>query len=585
MPEALLLTLQIPLNTNLVFTHNSLKKDIYVLGTGLSHNGSSVLLKNGRVLVGIEKERLSRIKHDGGNDSLTTEYCLKAAGIGLDEIDLVVQCENFVIPSKNEFKGPRVFKNYPDEKFVSISHHLAHAYSVIGTCPYKKFNILVIDGCGSPYDQCNDENLPDLKELNLNFSDGLICEKDSYYHYDGTKLHTLFKDFSPLNTQKSPWLPTTNHSIGGFYSAISHYCFGNMDDVGKLMGLAPLGKPEIQHEAFYFEKGRVFLSPQWDQPLTTPAHHWEGFKQNRQHYANMAFWAQREVERAVEYILESRLKGETATPLAYTGGVALNAVANSRLIRKGVVNQLYIEPAAADNGIALGCAFYGWLEIVKGKRQIHDGSTCFGSSYSFSASKETINTLKNCSIKELDEENLLEQTARLIANNKTVGWFQGGCEFGPRALGRRSILANPSNRSMQDHINSHIKFREDFRPFAPSILPEELHNLFQDKLNSPYMVLVDRPIDSAINQLAAVIHVDGSSRTQTVEKGWNPRFYKLLKTLKKHTGVGAVLNTSFNKKGQPMVEKPEEAIDLFLNSAMDALVIENHLISKQSFVY
>lgn len=529
--------------------------------------------------MGIEKERLSRLKHDGGNDTLSVEYCLQTAGITLDQVDIVVQCENFVIPSKNQFKGRRVFDSFPEERFHSISHHLAHAYSAIGTCPFHEFYVMVIDGCGSPHDQCIDRDFS-LSELDLNDTDGLICEKDSFYFYNGHELHTLFKDFSPLNTQKSPWLPTTNHSIGGFYSAVSHYCFGNLNDVGKLMGLAPLGRPIIQHEVFRFANGRVFMKDDWDKPLTDPATDWENFKLRKDHYANIAYWAQEQIEQAVEYIFNSRIKNRPNLPLAYSGGVALNAVANSKLLQKRIIEQLYIEPAAADNGIALGCAFYGWLEILKKERHLHDGNTCFGKSYPFSVIEEQFVGLENYYIENLEEETLLKKTAGLIAQNKTVGWFQGACEFGPRALGRRSILANPSNEGMQDHINSTIKFREDFRPFAPALLEEELPFLFQDKLRSPYMILVDRPLESAKEKLKAVIHVNGTARTQTVDPNWNPKFHRLIQALKEETGLGVVLNTSFNKKGQPIVETPKEAIELFINSAMDALVIENHLICK-----
>ena len=554
-------------------------KDVYVLGTGLSHNGSSVLLKNGRVLVGIEKERLSRLKHDGGNDTLSVEYCLQTAGITLDQVDLVVQCENFVIPSKNQFKGKRVFESYSEDRFYAISHHLAHAYSAVGTCPFESFYVMVIDGCGSPHDQCLDRDFS-LTELNLDTEHGLICEKDSFYFYNGRQLQTLFKDFSPLNTQKSPWLPTTNHSIGGFYAAVSHYCFRNLNDIGKLMGLAPLGKPEIQHEAFRFDNGRVFLKDDWDNPLKSPATDWQDFKLRKDHFANIAHWAQEQIEKAVEYIFDSRLKGRPSLPLAYSGGVALNAVANGKLLQKHMIDEFYIEPAAADNGLALGCAFYGWLEILKKERQPHDGDTCFGKSYQFPNLEDQIDGLQNCTVEYLDEETLLRKTAGYIAQNKTVGWFQGACEFGPRALGRRSILANPSNEGMKDHINRNIKFREDFRPFAPALLVEELPALFQDQFQSPYMILVDRPLESAKEKLRSVIHVNGTARTQTVDPHWNPKFHRLIQAIKAETGLGVVLNTSFNKKGQPMVETPKEAIELFINSALDVLVIENHLICK-----
>ncbi len=564
-----------------------MSKDIYVLGTGLSHDGSAVILKNGEIAIAIEKERLSRIKHDGGNDNLAIQYCLDALGITMKDIALAVQCENFVIPERNRFQGERIFKSYPKIPLHSISHHLAHAYSTIGTSPFSAFNILVIDGCGSPYQQCTEDLYPPLEDLEL-YEDGLhglICEKDSFYHYDGENLKVLFKDFSEMDIPKANavQMPTTKHSIGGFYAYISQYCFGNMSDAGKLMGLAPFGNENAYtQEAFSFDNGRVFLREEWKKVLQTPALGYHDFQKSFQYYADIAFWAQKEVEKAINYIVESRTSLNGNQPLCYSGGVALNAVANAKMIQKGLVNQLYIEPAAADNGLALGCAYYGWLELLKGKRKQHNRNTCFGISYSDEDVAKTLkNSFSNLNVTHFQNRSqFLSSTAKLIDEGKTIGWFQGRSEFGPRALGSRSILASPFDERMQLHINQNIKFREDFRPFAPAVLAKDVHLYFKHGFESPYMILVDEVKEEWSNKLKAVSHINGSARVQTAEGSWNKPFYELLLELKNISGHGMVLNTSFNKKGQPIVETPQQAIELFSESALDVLAIENYIIQK-----
>ncbi|WP_422356072.1 carbamoyltransferase [Roseivirga pacifica] len=559
-----------------------MKKDVYVLGTGLSHNGSAVILKNGKIAIGIEKERISRIKHDGGNDSLAVQYCLNALNITLADIDLVVQCENFCTPPQDQFSGKRLFEDYPEPQFHTISHHLAHAYSAVGMSPFKAFNVLVMDGCGSPYEQCIEPDKPLLTDIHLADEVGMVCEKDSFYHYDGKTLKTIFKDFSPMEsiTHTGYQLPTTRHSIGGFYAAVSNYCFGNMDDVGKLMGLAPYGrKSKIDFNPFELKDGRVFLKGDWYSPLITPNNSWDGLKSNFGHYAEVAFWAQQQVEIAVAYTVNHRQSLSPNFPLCYSGGVALNAVANGKLVQQGLVKSLFPEPAAADNGLALGCAYYGWLELLQGNKVQHDGSTCFGKTYT---NEEVLKAIQNYPVSftyhPIDDDYTV--ITKLIESGKTVGWFQHGAEFGPRALGRRSILANPTIAEIGKHINNNIKFREDFRPFAPAVLKEDAHLYFEYAYESPYMIMVDKVKQASKDILAATTHVDGSARVQTVTEDWNPRFYNLLIAMKRQTGHGVLLNTSFNKKGQPIVETPEQALALFNETAMDVLVIENYLILK-----
>jgi len=561
---------------------------IYVLGTGLSHNGSAVLLKNGRVCVGIEKERISRKKHDGGNDTLAIQYCLDAEGIELKDLALVVQCANFDIPDRNQFRGERIFANTDFPKIVNISHHLAHAYSAVGTSPFSECAVMVIDGCGSPLDQFLSMH-PEQKEyINPNFLNEMqmLCEKDSFYHFDGQKLSPLLKDFSPMAQIASTdlKLPTTQHSIGGFYAAISHYVFGDMDDVGKLMGLAPFGNAkDFNFDAFEFQSGRILVKDDWKKYFTNPSKVYEYFKEHFSYYADVAKWAQEQVEKAVITCITNRLEQFPHKNLCYTGGVALNAVANAKLEDAQIAETIYFEPAAGDNGLALGCAYYGWLEYLNMPKVVHDGSTCFGKQYSEKEIEEALKKEVGSAYNQKNfenEEDLMSYCAKQLHEGKTMGWFQSGAEFGPRSLGRRSILAHPAVEGMKLHINRDIKFREDFRPFAPAVLKEKVQDYFESGRNSPYMILVDKTRPEYLNQLINVTHCDGSARVQTVEETWNPRFYKLLREFEKQSGIAVLLNTSLNKKGMPIVETPEEALYLFGISALDILVLENIVVEK-----
>lgn len=564
-----------------------MSKPIYVLGTGLSHNGSAVLLKNGRICVAIEKERITRIKHDGGNDTVAIQYCLDAEGITLEDIAVVVQCENFVLPKRDFFKGERVFADSKHTKIIDISHHLAHAYSAIGTSPFSDCNVMVIDGCGSPLEQlihlhpeqkdCIDNSFFEVNQMQ--------CEKDSFYHFDGQKLTPLIKDFSVMAelTSSKFQLPTTQHSIGGFYASISNYVFGDMDDVGKLMGLAPFGKSGIyDFDAFEFQSGRVLVKDDWKHHFTNPSQGYDYFKKHFDYYANVAKWAQEQVEKAVIYCIKHRVEQFPNENLCYSGGVALNAVANAKLDDLNLIQNLYIEPAAADNGLALGCAYYGWLEYLKMPKVAHDGSTCFGKNYTKDEVNEAVVSPEEYSQTEFDnEDELLSYCAKKLNEGKTIAWFQSGSEFGPRSLGRRSILAHPGITGMKDHINRNIKFREDFRPFAPAVLQEKVGDYFEVGRNSPYMILVDRTKKEFLNQLQNITHQDGSARVQTIEKSWNPKFYKLVEAFEKVSGIAVVLNTSLNRKGMPIVETPTQAFQLFKETALDVLVIEDTVLEKR----
>lgn len=565
--------------------------DTYVLGTGLSHNGSAVLLKNGQVCVAIEKERLSRIKHDGGNDTLAIQYCLDTEGITLENLAVIVQCANFAIPEREEFGGRRIFARCEQPPLINISHHLAHAYSAIGNAPFTECAVMVIDGCGSflhHYLEIHPEQKPFIPSSILEQVQ-LQAEKDSFYYFDGDKLQPVWKDFSVMSAPTgSPLdLPTTKHSIGGFYSAISHYIFGDMNDVGKLMGLAPFGNSGVyKFDAFEFDdSSSLLVKEEWKNHFTNPSSDYEYFKSHFSYYADVAKWAQEQVEQAVLQCIQYRLAKFPHKNFCYAGGVALNAAANAKLLEKGLADNVYFEPAAADNGLALGCAYYGWLEYLKQARVKHTGSTCFGKSYGPAAIQKAIDQYSDNKYEQqhyLSEDELLRYVAGQLNNNKTVAWFHAGSEFGPRSLGRRSILAHPGQAQLKDHINKNIKFREDFRPFAPAVLKDQAAQYFVAGRDSPYMIVLDQTRPEYLDQLQNVTHYDGTARVQTVDGTWNKRFFKLLTEFHRQSGIPVLLNTSMNKKGTPMVETPAEALQLFRETALDILVLENTVLTKNS---
>jgi carbamoyltransferase len=563
-------------------------KPIYILGTGLSHNGSAVLLKDGVICVAIEKERVSRVKHDGGNDTMAIQYCLDVEGIELDDIALVVQCENFNIPERGQFKGKRIFAHSDEPKIVNISHHLAHAYSAVGTSSFEECHVMVIDGCGSPLEQYLSLHPEQLENVDAIFlqETKMQCEKDSFYHFDGQKITPLYKDFSIMSVfdTASLSLPTTQHSIGGFYASISKYVFGDMDDVGKLMGLAPYGETGVyDFDAFEFISERLYVREDWKKHFENPSEGYGYFKEHFQYYANIARWAQEQVEKAVLQCFTNRITVFPHQNVCYSGGVALNAVANAKLLDHEIVANLYIEPAAADNGLALGCAFYGWLDYLQKPKVKSNGSTCFGKTYSREEIVSAIEGLpeKDYLQKEFaSEEDLLHYCAGKLNDGKVLGWFRSGSEFGPRSLGRRSILAHPGIDGLKDHINKNIKFREDFRPFAPAVLEDKVGEYFEKGRYSPYMILVDKTKSEYLEQLKNVTHKNGSARVQTIDKEWNLRFSKLVEAFYEQSKIGVLLNTSLNRKGMPMVETPEEALQLFQESALDVLVLEDIILEK-----
>ena len=556
---------------------------VYVLGTGLSHDGSVCLLADGEVILAIEKERLTRHKHDGWNDRLAMQYVLDNAGITLDDVALVVQNENFGMFRQGNTQYDEQNRLLSDAtQVVTISHHLAHAYSALGPCGFDQTAVFVVDGCGNAYEDCIDVAPGTLLGSIPPGLEHLYYEKDSYYTSKGGTLETVAKDFSPWGAKGWPLTPpTTLHSIGGVYQALSHYVFGDFSDSGKLMGLAPYGRSgRFDFPIFELRDGQAFMCRESLQFFTSPAKSRTALKANFEYYADVAYHVQREVEHALLYVLRDRFRRCPSRNLAYGGGVALNAVANTRLLREAGFEHIFIQPAAGDNGLAIGCAYYGWLQVLGRDRVRSSGSTYLGASYPADRVRRAIAKLAD-RVSVEQSADVTAQTARLLADGKVVAWYRGGAEFGPRALGHRSILAHPGLPGMRDHINSKIKFREDFRPFAPSVIAGKAARYFDcEGCDSPYMIQVFDVRPEYRDQLTNVVHEDGSSRLHTVTEESEPAYFQLLEQFEALTGLPVLLNTSLNKRGMPIVETPEEALSFFMDCALDAIVLDDMIVTK-----
>lgn len=556
---------------------------VYVLGAGLSHDGSVCLLADGEVILAIEKERLTRLKHDGWNDRLAMQYVLDHAGITLDDVAVVVQNENFGMFRKGNTQYDDQNRLLTDAtRVVTISHHLAHAYSAFGPCGFDQTAVLVVDGCGNAHEDCIDV-APGTQVGCIPPGLGhTYYEKDSYYTSQDGTLQTIAKDFSPWGAQGWPLSPpTTLHSIGGVYQALSYYVFGDFSDSGKLMGLAPYGVPgRFDFPIFELRDGQAFVCRESLDLFARPAQSRTALKANFKYYADVACHAQREIERALLYVLRDRFSRCRSRNLAYAGGVALNAVANTRLLREAGFERIFIQPAAGDNGLAIGCAYYGWLQVLGRTRVRSSGTTYLGASYPADRIRSAIAKFDD-RVNVEQSADVAAHTAQMLADGKVVGWYRGGAEFGPRALGHRSILAHPGLSGMRDHINSNIKFREDFRPFAPSVVAHKAARYFDcDGCDSPYMIQVFSVRPEYRDQLTNVVHEDGSSRLHTVTEESEPTYFRLLEEFEALTGLPVLLNTSLNKRGTPIVETPEEALSFFMDCALDAIVLDDMVVTK-----
>lgn len=575
------------------------KKRTYVLGLNTyDHDVSACLLRDGEIAYAIAKERVTREKHASGFYKEVIDYCLDAEGITLDDIDLVVRnCYILPVP---EMEDRLLYQDLPgflpeyeradakshpyflsrSDKVVSISHHLAHAYSAFAVSPFEEGAIMIVDGVGSYRSDVN-ESFPATDAATP-----LARESESYYKFSGSKLECLKKVWMEPDRGFLSDEFYNMPGLGALYSRASTYIFGDWNKCGELMGLAPYGRPGNVKPLMQI-KDNTLTVPRWTSELSKPyiadsEQKWETSPLMK-HWEDLAWRVQDDTEKVLLARAEWLRETTGAKNLCIAGGVALNCVANGRVARESGFENVWIQPAAGDDGIAIGCAYYGWLEILKQPRSFVMDHSYVGRRYSDQeVSEATAKFLVSVQTTQTKSDNIARDTAKLLADQKVIGWFQDRSEFGPRALGNRSLLADPRKPEMKDILNSRVKHRQPFRPFAPIVLYERAKEIFEGEEDSPFMLIAKNVRPEWRDKIPAIVHVDGTARVQTVREETNPTLYRLLKEFDALTGVPVLINTSFNVKGEPIIETPRDAVICFLTTGIDHLVMHDTLVSKNA---
>ncbi|MEO8192491.1 MAG: carbamoyltransferase C-terminal domain-containing protein [Gemmatimonadales bacterium] len=580
---------------------------MYILGINAYHaDGSAVLIHDGELVVALEEERFRRIKHWAGFPTVTIQRCLDIAGItGADIAHVAIS------------RDPRA--NLLRKAAFAVTNRMSISNIVNRTRNLKKVNeiheplaaALGVDRPALPKVHFVEHHPAHLASAFFvsPFEDAAVCAIDGFGDYISTSLAAGKGNHIDVLAKVS-----YPHSLGVFYTAVTQFLgFHNYGDEFKVMGLAPYGAPDYVDElrklvtlepGGMFELERTYFR-HWDEGVEME---WEGgspsmgrlftpelesllgpARQKEEpltpRHENLARSLQAVYEEAAFHVLNG-LWDRTHNPrLCLAGGCAMNSVANGKVRDNTPFREVYIQPAAGDNGTALGAAFHVWNQVLGMPRgfEMHHGY--WGTEYpdtdprSLSLPDDDAEWIFDAET-HADELDVCRVTAQLIADGNVVGWYQGKMEWGARALGNRSILADARRGDMRDLINLKIKFREKFRPFAPSILEEALDDYFVDAAADPFMqqVYPVRPEKRAV--LPAITHTDGSGRLQTVSPKSNPRYHRLISEFASLTGVPVILNTSFNEN-EPIVDTPQQALDCFLRTRMDVIVVNNTVIRRR----
>jgi len=552
-----------------------------VLGFSVGHDKGAVIIEDGKVIVGITQERISRVKHDGAHQGglipfESINYCLNSIGITYKEIDLFV----YSTTELEDKTAADFFRKYNDisyDRLFFIPHHLAHAYSTFFSSGFDDAAVIVADASGSILNFKNKLHLwYEVDRTGLN-PDEDWTEGISIYHFKKNEYNEVYKKWIkypvPIDTNEGV-------SVGTVYSQGSLQLIYEPNEhtwpAGKLMGLASYADGEIVKEAPEYVQDLgddIYIPNNAIYPKVT----WESDFFSR---ACVAGIYQREQERA-SLILAKIAKDKTGSKnVCVAGGSFLNCNSNERILNSGLYENCYFIPPSDDSGIPLGCAWFAYQKLTD-IAEVEQLSPYLGKSYSKNDVVEALNEYPGLKYTEYDNFDLLiNEISYWLTQNRVIGWFQGGSEIGPRALGNRSILASPIKLWMTGHINSDIKKREWYRPFAPAVLFEHQSEVFESDVYSPYMLLTTTVKEDWRNKIPAVVHIDNSARHQSVTEKNNPKFYSLIKKFYEKTNVPVLLNTSFNGPKEPIVETPKEAINTFLENNLDYLVINNFIISK-----
>ena len=591
---------------------------MFVLGISCYfHDAAAALLSDGQLVAAAEEERFTRKKHDYEFPEQAIEFCLRTAQIRAEDLDYVVFFEKPFLKFERLFltclqtfpKSWRVFQDamvtwlgdklwirhliqkklgVRPERILFSEHHLSHAASAFLCSPFDEAALLTVDGVGEwttasiGVGKANQIRL--LKEIRFPHSLGL--------------LYSAFTAFLGFEVNE------------GEYKVMGMAPFGEpryVDKVAKLINLNNDGSFEldIDYFSFHYSSTRTF-NRKFETLFGTPRRSDDFFFTSKtdfpsyygakpgnysdlcranEYYADIAASIQAVVEDAVLGMAREAHRTTGLTRLCMAGGVALNSVANSRILKETPFTELYVQPAAGDGGGALGAALYGWHVALGKPRGFVMDHAYWGEQHAMSEVKSFVDDQRIAHQCFSSDDALIDRVVAMLADGKVTGWSQGRFEWGPRALGNRSILADPRRADMKDIVNLKIKFREPFRPFAPSVIAERAEEYFDlpDAMRqypARFMLYVTPVRDAHRHELPAITHVDGTARLQTVWRDSNPRYYRLIERFGAATGVPIVLNTSFNLRGEPIVNSPAEAYSTFMNSGMDALVIENVLIEK-----
>ena len=563
---------------------------MWIIGISKSHNGAVALIKDGKVVVAIQAERISRIKRQAielKDDKLLikkcVDYCLNYAGIKYSSIESICICTPWDVSYIENSTLFSFIGGKPDKykNTYYVPHHLAHAEYSLHYSNLSPGIVLVVDGSGSKEIDRKKFNLPEDK--NPNFISHVKPngkETISAYFFDGKKL-TLIYRLSPstvsedgINSQSYGFL----QSIGHYWWWASNYCCGSHSEAGKIMGLAASGDPNVHRNLKILsitDDGLVKINyTKLYEKFNKPNVFGKDLSFNK-YYSNIAAMVQNDTEEILLKILQF-LKNKFPTKnLYFSGGVALNVVANEKIINSGLFKEVFLNASVEDNGTAIGAALATSNLFIK-KRKIERVTDYYGMNYDKSL---ILNSIKNFPFKYklLSEGDKYKKIASLIHSNKIVGWFQNRSEFGPRALGNRSILANPTFSKNKSILDMSVKQRDSYRPYAPVVLEEFKDRYFVIKHNSPVMMSGGKVISE---KLPAITHIDGSARIQTLKKSDNEELYKLILNFMEFSGHPVLLNTSFNQPGEPIVESPYDALNSFKNSSMDYLCLGNYLVSR-----
>ena len=569
---------------------------MYILGIGdVTHDKSVCLMKNDRIIAAIEEERLTRIKHGLklNPDKYTVlehgkyihsildtpvklreqnylsliDYCTKPHNIDFSDIDLMVTSSLFPnLPFRN--------------KSVYLHHHLAHCASAFYPSSFDQAAILVADGYGVHTDGKSESVMYAFGDKNkisvLDTIEGFCDFTEEEKKHTSYRSHMIFRN-----------------SIGVFYQNITVLIGLGSFAEGKTMGLAPYGEenPEfnkIREFIHLLPEGKLSIDNRniffYCKEIVEKAKQTLDKEKLLKFYADLAYIHQKLLEEMIIHLCNHLYNLTKCKSLCLAGGVILNSVANGKIIKNTPFENIFIQPAAGDNGISIGCAMYGAHALRNIPRKFYkknEFSPYLGREYNKKEIETAVNKFKDQLIDCGEIKNHQQKAAEYISEGKIVGWFQGRSEIGPRALGNRSLLADPRDPNMKDYLNQQVKHREFFRPYAPSVLKEKAIDYFEISSYAPYMLVVP-PVKKAVRKLIpAVTHVDGTGRLQTVDKKANPSYYGVIKAFEKITEIPVVLNTSFNTVGEPIVETPEEAIRCFLKTGIDILFIENRLLLKK----